>query len=171
MTVDPHTLALILHPAEVLRGKASEVDPSDPNVQAVAKRMISLMVEHEGAGLAAPQVGLSWRLFVTRNPEDADEALVWVNPTLEIVNGEVESNEEGCLSLPEIRGNVRRPVGIKITGWNALGEPAEMTSEEFIARVWQHENDHLDGILIIDKMSAMDRLVNRRAIRELERSV
>ena len=79
--------------------------------------------------------------------------------------------EEGCLSLPEIRGNVRRPVGIKITGWNALGEPAEMTSEEFIARVWQHENDHLDGILIIDKMSAMDRLVNRRAIRDLERSV
>ena len=171
MTVDPHTLALILHPAEVLRDKASEVDPADPKVQAVAKRMISLMVEHDGAGLAAPQVGLSWRLFVTRNPEDADEALVWVNPTLEIVNGEVESSEEGCLSLPEIRGNVRRPVGIKLTGWNALGEPAEMTSEEFIARVWQHENDHLDGILIIDKMSAMDRLVNRRAIRELERSV
>ena len=171
MTVDPHTLALILHPAEVLRDKASEVDPADPNVQAVAKRMISLMVEHEGAGLAAPQVGLSWRLFVTRNPEDVDEALVWVNPTLEIVNAEVESSEEGCLSLPEIRGNVRRPVGIKLTGWNALGEPAEMTSEDFIARVWQHENDHLDGILIIDKMSAMDRLVNRRAIRELERSV
>ena len=171
MTVDPHTLALILHPSEVLRDKASEVDPADPNVQAVAKRMISLMVEHEGAGLAAPQVGLSWRLFVTRNPEDVDEALVWVNPTLEIVNAEVESSEEGCLSLPEIRGNVRRPVGIKLTGWNALGEPAEMTSEDFIARVWQHENDHLDGILIIDKMSAMDRLVNRRAIRELERSV
>jgi len=60
---------------------------------------------------------------------------------------------------------------LQTTGWNALGEPAEMTSEEFIARVWQHENDHLDGILIIDKMSAMDRLVNRRAIRDLERSV
>lgn len=171
MTVDTHTLALLLHPAEVLHEEASEVDPADPTVQAVAKRMITLMVEHGGAGLAAPQVGLSWRLFVTRNSEDADGAIVWINPTLEIVNGEVETKEEGCLSLPKIRGNVRRPVGIKITGWNALGEPAEMTSEEFIARVWQHENDHLDGILIIDKMSAMDRLVNRRAIRDLERSV
>ena len=86
MTVDTHTLALLLHPAEVLHEEASEVDPADPTVQAVAKRMITLMLEHEGAGLAAPQVGLSWRLFVTRNSEDADGAIVWINPTLEIVN-------------------------------------------------------------------------------------
>ena len=169
MQVDPQTLSLIFYPSDVLRKKAQDVDPSDTNVQAVAKRMMELMAEHEGAGLAAPQVGLQWRLFVTRDPDDAEKAIAWMNPTLEIVHPEVELAEEGCLSLPDIHGNVRRPIGIKITGWNAQGEKAEMTSDKFIARVWQHENDHLDGILIIDKMSGMDRLLNRRAIRQLER--
>ena len=171
MNVDPLSLDLILYPSEVLQKKAKPVDPADPNTQAVARRMIEIMVEHEGVGLAAPQVGLDWRIFVTRDPEDAQAAFVWMNPTLEVVNAEVELAEEGCLSLPDINGHIRRPIGIKITGWNASGEPTELTSEEFIARVWQHENDHLDGVLIIDKMPAMDRLVNRRAIRNLERSV
>ena len=171
MTLNPLTLSLILYPSEVLRKKAIEVDPANPEVQAVARRMMELMVELDGAGLAAPQVGLEWRIFVTRDPENASGAVAWINPTLEIVNVEIETTQEGCLSLPEIHGNIRRPVGIKISGWDANGEPVQMTSEEFIARVWQHENDHLDGVLIIDKMSAMDRLVNRRAIRDLERSV
>ena len=171
MQPDSQPISLVFYPADILRAKAQEVDPSDLNVQAVAKRMMDLMVEHEGVGLAAPQVGLKWRLFVTRDPEDSEKAIAWINPTLEVINPEVESAEEGCLSLPDILGSVRRPTGIKITGWNAQGEKAEMTSEAFIARVWQHENYHLDGILITDKMSAMDRLVNRRAIRHLERSV
>jgi peptide deformylase len=171
MQVDPQTLSLVFYPSMVLRKKAQEVDPSDSNVQAVAIRMMELMHEHEGAGLAAPQVGLEWRLFVTRDPEDPDKAIAWINPTIEVVNAEVESLEEGCLSLPDILGNVRRSAGIKITGWNAKGEKTEMESDAFIARVWQHENDHLDGILIIDKMSAMDRLVNRRAIKKMERSI
>ena len=171
MQLDSQSISLVFYPADVLRSRALEVDPSDPNVQAVAKRMMELMVEHEGVGLAAPQVGLGWRLFVTRDPEDSEKAIAWINPTLEVVNPEMVSAEEGCLSLPDILGGVGRPSGIKITGWNVHGEKAEKTSEEFIARVWQHENDHLDGVLIIDKMSAMDRLVNRRAIRQLERSV
>ncbi|MDP7008656.1 MAG: peptide deformylase [Phycisphaerales bacterium] len=169
MHVDPHTLALVLHPAEILRKKAEPVNPSDPQVQAVAARMMELMRVHEGAGLAAPQVGVPWRLFVTRDPEDPQKAVAWMNPTLEIVNPTIESEEEGCLSLPDIRAEIKRPVGIKISGWNASGEPVEQASEAFVARVWQHENDHLDGILIIDKMSAMDRLVNRRALKYLER--
>jgi len=171
MQVDPQTLSLVFYPSDVLRKKAQEVDPSDSNVQAVANRMMELMVDHDGAGLAATQVGLEWRLFVTRDPDDPEKAIAWMNPSLEVVNAEVESAEEGCLSLPDILGNVRRPRGIKITGWNAHGEKVEITSEKFIARVWQHENDHLDGVLIIDKMSAMDRLVNHRAIRNLERSL
>ena len=108
---------------------------------------------------------------MTRNPENMEEATAWINPTLEIVSPELVTEEEGCLSLPHVLGNVRRPLGIKITGWNMDGEPSQMTSEDYLARVWQHEYDHLEGILIIDKMSAMDRLVNRRAIRTLELAV
>jgi peptide deformylase len=171
MQVDSQSLSLVFYPAAVLCKRVEEVDPSDSNVQEVAKRMMELMVEQEGVGLAAPQVGLEWRLFVTRDPDDHEKAIAWINPTLEVIDPEIELAEEGCLSLPDIHGNIRRPIGIKIKGWNVQGEKAEMTSHDFIARVWQHENDHLDGILIIDKMSAMDRLVNRRAIRHLERSV
>lgn len=170
MAVDPETLSLILHPASVLKEVAETVDPTDKDVQAVALRMIQIMREHRGAGLAAPQVGLSWRMFVTRDPDDPETALTWINPTIEAMGDEVSVEEEGCLSIPEVRGHIRRSVAIRINGFDQNGKPVEVTSDEMIARVWQHENDHLDGVLIIDKMSAMDRLVNRRRIRDLERA-
>jgi peptide deformylase len=87
-----------------------------------------------------------------------------------VIDEALAIEEEGCLSLPEIRCDIRRPIGIQIAGFDAMGQSAEMSSEDFLARVWQHEYDHLDGILIINKMSAMDRLVNRKLIRNLERA-
>jgi len=170
MSVEPLSLTLHAYPSPILKEVAVEVDPKDEDVQAVAKRMIELMFEHRGVGLAAPQVGLPWRLFVTRDEEDESVANVWINPTLEVIEPTVVSDEEGCLSLPEIRGQIKRPIGIKITGFDGDGDERSVESCEFMARVWQHENDHLDGILIIDKMSTMDRLVNRKLIRDLERS-
>ena len=152
--------------------RAQEVDPTDETVQAVARRMIEIMFEHRGVGLAAPQVGLPWRIFVTRhpnNPNNEESGLVWMNPVLDVIDGSVESEEEGCLSLPEIRGEIKRPLAIRISGHDVNGKPISAESDELIARIWQHENDHLDGVLIIDKMSAMDRLVNRKLIRDLER--
>ncbi|MBC8309664.1 MAG: peptide deformylase [Phycisphaerales bacterium] len=173
MPVDPQSLSLHIYPSATLLHSAQEVDPSDPNVQAVGQRMIEMMFEHSGVGLAAPQVGLSWRVFVTRDSsseEDEIKGCVWINPRLEVICDELEVDEEGCLSLPEIRADIRRPSGIRISGFDCNGKPQEMTSNDFMARVWQHENDHLDGILILDKMSAMGRLVNRRLIRNLERA-
>ena len=171
MSVDTQSLSLLIFPSPILLQRASEVDASDRNVQEVARRMIEMMFEQNGVGLAAPQVGLSWRLFVTRNPEDKESGVVWMNPTLEVTSTDDDIEEEGCLSLPEIRGDVRRPTGIQISGFDVNGDPAQESSDEFIARVWQHENDHLDGILIINKMSSMDRLINRQLIRNLERAV
>ena len=106
---------------------------------------------------------------MTRDPENEDGGIAWINPRLEVTNKEIVSDEEGCLSLPEVRGDVRRPAGIQISGHGIDGQPITTQSDDFIARVWQHENDHLDGILITDKMSTMDKLVNRRLIRTLER--
>ena len=97
--------------------------------------------------------------------------LFWLNPTLHIICDEIEAEEEGCLSIPDIRCDIKRPIGIRISGWDATGKPIEMESDQFIARIWQHENDHLDGILILDKMNAMDRIVNRRQIKYLERAI
>jgi peptide deformylase len=171
MSVDTQSLSLLIFPSPTLLQRAGEVDASDRNVQEVARRMIEMMFEQNGVGLAAPQVGLSWRLFVTRNPEDKESGVAWMNPTLKVTSTDEDIEEEGCLSLPEIRGDVRRPTGIQISGFDVNGDPAQESSDEFIARVWQHENDHLDGILIINKMSSMDRLINRRLIRNLERAV
>ena len=170
MSVDPNMLSLVLYPDPILKLVAKEVDPADENVQAVAKKMVEIMTKQNGVGLAAPQVGLPWRLFVTLDPENEGGGIAWLNPTLEVIHEEQETDEEGCLSLPEIRGGVRRPIGIRISGFGMDGKPMTHESDEFMARVWQHENDHLDGILIIEKMSPMDRLVNRRLIRELERA-
>jgi peptide deformylase len=147
-----------------------EVDPSDPTVQAVARKMVEIMLEFNGVGLAAPQVGLAWRLFVTRDPDNEEGGIAWINPVIDLLCDEVESDEEGCLSLPEIRGDIRRSINIRISGHDIDGNHSSQESDGFMARVWQHENDHLDGILIIDKMSKMDKLVNRRLIRNLERA-
>jgi len=170
MTIDVSTLSIVYYPNDILRQKASDVDPNDAIVQEVARRMVELMFEHSGVGLAAPQVGLPWRLFVTQDLDNEGEGIVWMNPVLETIEDTSEFEEEGCLSLPEIRAGIRRPIGIRISGFDDEGQAHTCESNDFIARVWQHEYDHLDGVLIIDKMSAMDRLVNRKLIKHLERS-
>ena len=169
MTTDPGNLDILSHPHPTLRLKAEPVQKVTDEVRAVVDRMFELMNEAEGIGLAAPQVGVSWRLFITRDPDEQSRGCVWINPELEIIEESTEIDEEGCLSLPGILVNVNRPLGIRIRGLDEHGEPVESASSEHIARVWQHEYDHLDGRLIIDRMSSMDRLRNRRAIRDLER--
>lgn len=150
-------------------------------VRAVAARMIELMFAAEGIGLAAPQVGLSWRMFVahvpsseTRSPETdpptaTKEPVVYVNPVLSVPTGPLEPYEEGCLSLPEITGEVLRPAGITISATDPDGREFTHTGWGLLSRCWQHEMDHLDGVLILDRMSQMSRLKNRSAIRRLER--
>jgi peptide deformylase len=168
MSVDPARLRIVNYPDPVLRAKAAPVDPADPEVRAVAVRMIELMHEADGVGLAGPQVGLPWRLFVT-NARDADpEDRVYLNPRLTLGRSELEAEEEGCLSLPGITVGVRRPVEASIEAVDLDGRPVTRSAEGMLARIWQHENDHLDGVLIIDRMTPMDRLSTRKALKELE---
>ncbi|MBG84928.1 MAG: peptide deformylase [Phycisphaerae bacterium] len=169
MDPDPSALDIVIHPAQILRQAAKPVEAVDDAVRAVIERMIDLMEEYEGIGLAAPQVGLPWRLFITRDPDEAKRAVVWINPELEVLEPDAEAAEEGCLSLPGVVVHVNRPLSIRIKGLDENGQPAQAISSEHIARVWQHENDHLDGVLIIDRMSSMDRIRNRRALRDMER--
>ena len=165
------------YPDPSLRRRAEAVEPGE-TVRKVAARMIELMHEADGIGLAAPQVGLAWRLFVCRVPPEGEidglptgceEPAVHLNPALSGPDGGLVGLEEGCLSLPGIRGEVRRPPVVTLKSTDTEGREQAQTAAGLLARCWQHEIDHLDGVLIIDKMPRMDRLRNRSAIRELER--
>ncbi|MDY7109123.1 MAG: peptide deformylase [Planctomycetota bacterium] len=168
MSVDPDQLSILIYPHPALRQKGEPVDPADEHVHAVARRMIQLMHEADGVGLAAPQVGLAWRLFVTHGRDYDPEDRVFINPRLDIGRGEMITEEEGCLSLPGIHVQVRRADHVDITAHGLDGEPFSMSADAFLTRIWQHENDHLDGVLIIDKMTPMDRLATRKALKELK---
>jgi len=171
MSIDPQSLTLVYYPDPILQRKAQPVPAIDDEVRAVAQRMFELMHEHEGIGLAAPQVGVSWRLFVTRgNPETDEPDRVFINPTLTLGRTALEPHEEGCLSLPDITVTVRRPTSVTITATDLDDEAFTLTTDDFAGRVWQHEFDHLNGTLIIDRMSAMDRLSTRKALKELKRA-
>ncbi|MFG0258065.1 MAG: peptide deformylase [Phycisphaerales bacterium JB043] len=180
MSIDPGSLSIVSYPDPVLKRKAEPVDAITDEVRAVALRMIDLMHEAEGIGLAAPQVGLSWRLFVAHVPPDesrllADDPmtateipLVFLNPRLHDFEGDLEPFEEGCLSLPDIRGEVRRPPRVSVSATDLEGSEFTLRTDDLLARCMQHEHDHLDGVLIIDRMTQLSRMKTRSAIKNLE---
>ena len=161
-------LRIVLYPDPVLRRKAAEVGKIDEKLRAVAQRMIELMHESEGVGLAGPQVGLSLRIFVANATGDPADDCVFINPVLLSPSTEIEPGSEGCLSIPDVRGEVRRPRSITVEAFDENGQKFTLTSESLPARIWQHEVDHLDGVLIIDRMSPLDKLANRRKLKDLE---
>ena len=167
MALDVSRLEIVQYPDPVLRMVARPIDPIDDTVGAVAARMFELMHEAEGAGLAAPQVGLAWRMFVSRADENHPER-VFVNPSTPVLNGDLELRPEGCLSLPGLTVDVRRPAQTTIACLGLDGQSLTLTATGLMARIWQHEHDHLNGVLIIDKMTPIDRIANRKLLKELE---
>jgi len=182
MTIDPAKLRIELYPTEVLKTKADPIDLCE-EVRSVADRMIELMQGAKGIGLAAPQVGLSWRLFVAHVPPDpeieqedlglpiacqAPEA--FLNPVIIEFAGDLEPYDEGCLSLPGITGEVNRPSIVTMKATDLDGNEVTRRVSGLLARCWQHEIDHLDGILILDKMTQMSRLKNRSKVRSMEKA-
>ena len=168
-TIDVAALAIVPHPHPVLAMKASPVARVDDDLLRVIDRMWELMYQSEGVGLAAPQVGIPLRIFVANPSGEKDEGpeLVMINPEIQRPKGN-DAAEEGCLSLPEIRGEVRRPKKVRVTGYNADGQLIEIAAEGFVARVLQHENDHLDGTLFPQRMTGDAKLELDDSIEELE---
>lgn len=160
---------LVKYPDPVLRARARDVATVDASIRELAEEMLRIMREEDGVGLAAPQVGESLRIFVTAaQEEESSPERVYINPTILSFEGALEASEEGCLSLPGIRGSIRRPPTVTLRATGVDGEPFTVTSSRLLARCWQHEIDHLDGVLIIDRMSAIDRLASRKPLRQLE---
>ena len=149
----------------VLRERAHEVTVFDRGLRKLAKRMIRIMHDAPGVGLAAPQVGVLQRLLVY---EVDDEPEVLVNPVLDEFSDTTEEADEGCLSLPGVVMPVERPVSVHVRGFDASGEPVELRAEGMTARVIQHECDHLDGVLIIDRTTRSARAAALRELRDRE---
>lgn len=146
------------HPA--LRWKSKPIQSINDELRSVIREMFDLMYSAKGIGLAANQVGLPLRFFivnVTADPEEKDEEIVFLNPRIRRRKG-ATSGEEGCLSLPGLYANVERAEEIVIEAYDLDGEGFEMDLDDLPARVVQHETDHLDGVLFVDRLTPDDRL-------------
>lgn len=144
----------------ILKTRAALVKVFDGSLERLAEDMLATMREQEGVGLAANQVGRLKRILVAAVEDDE---YVLVNPVIEEASETTESVPEGCLSIPGIQVEVERPTEITISGQGASGEPIRIEAEGLLARVFQHEVDHLDGVLILDRT---DRASRKAAMRE-----
>lgn len=147
-------LEVIYYPHPTLRYVSQPVKKVDADLRRIADEMLELMYQSKGVGLAANQVDLPLRMFVA-NPtgeKGSGEEFVILNPEVQLPKGN-ETAEEGCLSLPGLTGEVTRPKSIRISAYDIKGNPIDATLEGFLARVFLHEIDHLDGKLFFDRMS------------------
>lgn len=155
----------------VLQKPAGEVDALTPDIQALIDDMIETMYAAPGIGLAAPQVGVGLRIFVTdvSAGRDPDQLQVMINPEMLVREG-VQRHDEGCLSLPGFEAIVDRPERAVVRGLNRNGEPHEIEGTDLTARAFQHELDHLDGRLFVDRLRGIKRELILRRIKKLRRT-
>jgi peptide deformylase len=153
----------------VLRTKARPVDRFDGELREEIERMGQLMEDAIGVGLAATQVGVVHRLLVYRVQQDAELAAL-INPEVEWSGRDTESMEEGCLSLPGVLVDVDRPIHVRVRALDENGEPIVIEASGLEARVIQHEIDHLDGVLILDRTSREQRKEAMRILREAQQA-
>ena len=160
-------LQIIQYPDPRLKKVSQPVEKFDDDLKALAARMLQLMRDARGVGLAAPQVGQNIRMFVMNHTGDPADDRVYVNPELSEAEGSEES-EEGCLSLPGLNVRVVRDKTIRMRAKDLEGHDIDQLETGYIARVWQHEFDHLNGTLITDRMGAVAKMAARKILRELE---
>jgi peptide deformylase len=144
----------------VLKTRAGPVENFDESLLRLTKDMLATMRDNEGVGLAATQVGRLKRVFVAAIEDDE---YVMVNPVLTDISETTETATEGCLSIPGIQVDVERPVAVTISGQDVSGKPLQIEASDLLARILQHEVDHLDGVLILDRT---DRESRKAAMRE-----
>lgn len=167
----------------VLREPAARVESVTDELRALAADMVETMRAEQGVGLAAPQIGRSVALCVVELPEDYDTdeeghrfnpgvemPMILFNPEIIETSRKVETHEEGCLSFPNIRGNIDRPIEITMRYLDEHGKAHERVFVDFLARVIQHEVDHLNGVLFIDRMSAAKRFGLSSRLKKLKQA-
>lgn len=165
-------MRIVHYPHPALRHKAKPISTIDKELHLQVGRMKELMYEAKGLGLAAPQVALPFQLLVMNvsgDPNQPDKEEVFVNPVIVERKGIIE-DEEGCLSFPGLYQNVRRAEIIKVQAYDLQGNPVTKVVKALEARAWQHEIDHLRGILFIDMMGPLAKLASKDSIKEFEKA-
>ena len=160
-------LRVVRYPDPRLREMCTPVETVNDDVRALAERMLELMFDSTGVGLAAPQVGVTVRLLVASPTFERTDRLCLINPRIIAEDG-WDEQEEGCLSFPGIYCKIRRRRDIAVETLDLDGRLVRHELEGFAARVVQHEVDHLDGRLFVDRMSQIAKLANRKALKQLE---
>ena len=148
-------MQVIHYPHPTLRHHSKPIKKVDADLKQIVAKMFELMYQHEGVGLAANQVDLPYRLFVANHqgdPAAKDAEFVFINPVISAGKGQAEE-DEGCLSIPGVYAPVTRNLSIRVQAYNLAGEEIDMEIEGLFARIVQHETDHLDGVLFIDRLA------------------
>ena len=164
---EPLQFHLTLYPEPVLRKVAVDVPAFDDDLRATVRAMFDLMYQSNGVGLAAPQVGLQKRILVLNATGKPEDELALVNVTIVDRTGEPSLYEEGCLSFPGIYAEVKRPERCRVKAFSPDGATIEREFDGFVSRIVQHEYDHLEGVLLVDRMSAADKQRHKAALQEL----
>ena len=155
------------YPAKVLSSPAEPVGEITDEIRALAVRMIEIMIEQRGIGLAGPQAGVNLRIFVISLDGTAESAKVYINPKIK-TSGGLEANQEGCLSLPGVSANIKRFKLCTVTATDLDGNEFTDDADELYARALQHEFDHLEGMMIKDRMGRVSAISAKRHLRKLE---
>ncbi len=164
-------MKLVHYPHPSLRHPAKPVTLLDKEIQHVIGTLTDLMYTHRGVGLAAPQIGVPYQIFVMNPESDSehkDQEWVMINPVISEKSGSIES-EEGCLSFPGLYQKVRRAQKIKVQGFDQHGKVFERDLSDLLARIVQHETDHLHGRLFIDYFSPVARIASKNELSAFER--
>jgi peptide deformylase len=162
--VHPYAIRIVGDP--VLRQRANEVTDIDGKLATIVEGMTGALHEAHGLAVAAPQVGVLKRLFVYQMPEE-DDLRVIINPVISESDGEWVY-DEGCLSVPGLSWEIVRPKQVHLTGLDLDGNEVSFEADELLARMFQHELDHLDGVLLIDRLAEEQRKEAKRAVRQLQ---
>jgi peptide deformylase len=158
---------LVLYPHPALREPARPAGRVTPETVETIRQMAAFMREHKGIGLAGPQVGIPLRIVVVNLTGQPPDDRAFIDPRVVARRGTVTA-EEGCLSFPGIRVQIRRAAWVRVEATSPEGTPVTVEADDLLGRVLQHEIDHLDGLLLVDKMSPAERRANLAALRDLE---
>jgi peptide deformylase len=167
MIIDPDKCQITHYPAEVLGKPAKPVEKIDDTIRRLVEKMKDIMVEHKGVGLAAPQAGVSLRVFIISLSGKKEEARAYVNPTVTPTTDEFIEFEEGCLSVPGVYTKIKRYKTCTVTATDLDGNEFTEEGEDFYARALQHEYDHIEGTTIVNRMSQVARIAHRKQLKKL----
>ena len=161
------SLEIIRYPDPRLREVCTPIEGVDDELGALIEQMFALLFESCGVGLAASQVGVTVRLFIASPTCEPDNRHVYINPRIISTDG-TQNTEEGCLSFPAIFCNIKRAQTVTVEATDINGQRFQQTCDDLHSRIIQHENDHIDGRLLVDRMGSVAKLSNRKSLQALE---